>query len=185
MKNVGKLVDDQYMKMLDDEAKRVHNNVYAGNFGLIYLTNAITFDNMFKHMKGTSRMFGNSIGGAYQVVKDLATKKVTVNALKKSIPNYLRNKVADWTIGGTIKAGVKSTLTSSMEGFQELGQDILSESFKDYHSRNVQGTQVKGGLMHYLNNDLVHAIKKQNSAEGLATFGSGMFMGVFASPVGS
>ena len=51
-KNVGQLASDPWMQKLNSEASRVHNNVYAGNFGLIYLTNAITFDNMFKNMKG-------------------------------------------------------------------------------------------------------------------------------------
>ena len=184
MKNVGTNRSDEWAANMDREAKRVHDNVYAGNFGLIYLTNAVTFDNMFKHMKGTGRMFGYSASGAYKVVRNAATKKVTVNALKKQAGQYVRNKVAGWTLLGTAKSGIKSVATSSMEGVQELGQDILSESFKDYHSRNVQGTQAKGGLMHYLQNDLAHAIKKQNSSEGLETFLSGMFMGVFASPVG-
>lgn len=184
MKNVGTNRSDEWAANMDREAKRVHDNVYAGNFGLIYLTNAVTFDNMFKHMKGTGKMFGYSASGAYKVVRNVATKKVTVNALKKKAGQYARNKVAGWTYLGTAKSGIKSVATSSMEGVQELGQDILSESFKDYHSRNVQGTQAKGGLMHYLQNDLVHAVKKQNSKEGLETFLSGMFMGVFASPVG-
>ena len=184
-KNVGKLATDEFLNTINSEANRVYNNVYAGNFGLIYLTNAVTFDNMFKHMKGgIGRMFGYSASNAYKVVRNVATGKATVSAVRQTIGNYLRGKVAGWTIKGTAKAAVKSTLTSSMEGFQELGQDILSESFKDYHSRNVRGTQIKGGFMHYLKNDLVHAIKKQNSGEGLSTFLSGMFMGVFASPVG-
>ena len=183
-KNVGVLMDKAFTEKLDAEAKRVNKNVYAGNFGLIYLTNAVTFDNMFKHMKGTGRMFGNSANNMFKAVRDPLTKKVTVNAIKKSAGEYIRGKVADWTIGGTIKKSVKGTLSGSMEGVQELGQDILSESFKNYHSRNVQGTQTKGGLMHYLNNDLMKAVNKQNSHQGLETFASGLFMGVFASPVG-
>ena len=183
-KNVGVLMDKSFTEKLDAEAKRVSDNVYAGNFGLIYLTNAVTFDNMFKHMKGTGRMFGNSANNMFKAVRDPITKKVTVNAIKKSAGEYIRGKVSDWTIGGTIKKSVKGTLSGSMEGVQELGQDILSESFKNYHSRNVQGTQVKGGLLHYLNNDLMKAVNKQNSHQGLETFMSGLFMGVFASPVG-
>ena len=183
-KNVGVLMDKSYTEKLDAEAKRVHSNVYAGNFGLIYLTNAVTFDNMFKHMKGTGRMFGNSANNMFKAVRDPLTKKVTVNAIKKNAGEYIRGKISDWTIGGTIKKSIKGTLSGSMEGVQELGQDILSESFKNYHSRNVQGTQAKGGLMHYLNNDLMKAVNKQNSHQGLETFMSGLFMGVFASPVG-
>jgi len=183
-KNVGVLMDKSYTEKLDAEANRVNKNVYAGNFGLIYLTNAVTFDNMFKHMKGTGRMFGNSANNMFKAVRDPLTKKVTVNAIKKSAGEYIRGKVSDWTIGGTIKKSVKGTLSGSMEGVQELGQDILSESFKNYHSRNVQGTQAKGGLLHYLKNDLMEAVNKQNSHQGLETFMSGLFMGVFASPVG-
>jgi hypothetical protein len=185
-KNVGQLASDPWMQKLNSEASRVHNNVYAGNFGLIYLTNAITFDNMFKNMKGigAGRMFGHSTNNTFKATRNAATKKVTISPLKSSPGTYLRGKVSGWTALGTVKSGVNKVLSGSMEGVQELGQDILSESFKNYHSRNVQGTQAKGGLMHYLKNDLVSAIKKQNSHQGLETFASGLFMGVFASPVG-
>ena len=71
-----------------------------------------------------------------------------------------------------------------MEGFQELGQDVISESVKAYRERNVKGLQVRGGMMSFLENDVTKAIDKHTSGEGLSTFLSGALMGVFASPVG-
>lgn len=180
--NAGVMSKDQ-LDLINSEAARVNANVYAGNFGLIYLTNAVTFNNLFRSGKSVRRLFNHSSNGLFKITRDATTKKALVQAVGKGAKQYVRNKVKDWTIAGTVKKGTLGTLRSSMEGVQEVGQDILSESFKNYHIRNTLGTQTEGGFLHYLENDLVHAIKRQNSQQGLETFLSGMFMGVFASPV--
>jgi hypothetical protein len=164
--------------LIESEAQKLHDNVYTANFGLIYATNAITFDNMLKTMKGTNRFFSN-VGDIFEVVKKEGGK-VAVDVLKKNVWNYSRKKIGELSVRGVLK----STLSSSMEGFQELGQDVISESLKVYRERNVKGLQVRGGLLSYLENDLEDASKKQLSAEGASTFLSGALMGVFASPVG-
>lgn len=176
------IMPEEQQNLINAEAARVNANVYAGNFGLIYLTNAVTFNSLFRSGKSVRRLFGMSKNGLYKVGRTQGGKAL-VQHVVRTPANYIRNKVKDWTFKGTLKEGAKSTLTSSMEGVQELGQDILSDSFKNYHIRNTLGTQTEGGFLHYLNNDLVNSINKQNSEEGLITFASGMFMGVFASPV--
>jgi hypothetical protein len=175
---IGTEIPESQLKLIDDEANKVKDRVYAANFGLIYVTNAITFDNMFKNMKGTNR-WAAVANAAYRISKKEGGK-VTVDALAKTFGNAIRKKVGSITLGGSIK----SAISSSMEGFQELGQDAISESMKSYHARNVKGTQVRGGFMEYLHNDLATAADKLKSGEGLSTFLSGALMGVFASPVG-
>jgi hypothetical protein len=175
---IGTEIPESQLKLIDDEANKVKDRVYAANFGLIYVTNAITFDNMFKNMKGTNR-WATVANDAYRISKKEGGK-VAVDVLAKTFGNAIRKKVGSITLGGSIK----SAISSSMEGFQELGQDAISESMKSYHARNVKGTQVRGGFMEYLHNDLATAADKLQSGEGLSTFLSGALMGVFASPVG-
>lgn len=175
---IGTEIPESQLKLIDDEANKVKDRVYAANFGLIYVTNAITFDNMFKNMKGTNR-WATVANDAYRISKKEGGK-VAVDVLAKTFGNAIRKKVGSITLGGSIK----SAISSSMEGFQELGQDSFSESIKSYHARNVKGTQVRGGFMEYLHNDLATAVDKLKSGEGLSTFLSGALMGVFASPVG-
>ncbi len=175
---IGTEIPDTQLKLIDDEATKVKDRVYAANFGLIYATNAITFDNMFKNMKATNP-WAVVANAAYRISKKEGGK-VAVDVLAKTFGNAVRKKIGSITLGGSIK----SAIASSMEGFQELGQDAISESMKSYHARNVKGTQVRGGFMEYLHNDLTTAAAKLNSSEGLSTFLSGALMGVFASPVG-
>ena len=174
----GKPIPKETESKIEGEAQKVHDNVYTANFGLIYATNAITFDNMLKSMRGTNRFFANA-GDLFKVVKKEGGK-VAVDVLKKNAWNYGRKKLGEITWQGSIK----SIVSGSMEGFQELGQDVISESVKSYRERNVKGLQVRGGMMSFLENDVSKAIDKQNSGQGLSTFLSGALMGVFASPVG-
>jgi hypothetical protein len=176
--NIGTVIPDSYLDKIESEGQKVKDRVYSSNFGLIYATNAITFDNMFKNMKGTNRWAGIA-NDAYRVSRKEGTK-VAVDALAKTFGNAVRKKLS--TI--TLKSAMNSALSSSMEGVQELGQDMISESMKSYHARNVKGTQVRGGMLEYLHNDLSKAASKQYSEEGAITFLSGALMGVFASPAG-
>ena len=177
------LIPDEQIDIINSEALRVNANVYAGNFGLIYLTNAVTFNSLFRSGKSVRRLAQTSANGLFKITRNSTTKKAMVEAVVQNSIGYARKTVRNWSYLGTAKSSVLATVRNSMEGVQELGQDVLSESFKNYHLRNTLGTQTKGGFMHYLDNDLINAVKKQNSHEGLVTFGSGLFMGAFASPV--
>jgi hypothetical protein len=193
----GEPIPDAFRNKVEKESQALYNDIYKSNFGLIYATNAITFDNMFKTMKGTNKFFSNATD-LFKVVKKEGGK-VAVEAMKKNVWNYGRKKLGELSFKGSIK----SMLSSSIEGFQELGQDMISESNKSYYARNVKGQQIRGGFMTYLEKDLKAAAMKPfvqmnqdgsikydkngdviSSSEGLSTFLSGALMGVFASPVG-
>ena len=195
--SAGEPIPDSYINKVENQSQALYNDIYKANFGLIYVTNAITFDNMLKTMKGTNKFFSNATDLFKVVKKDGG--KVAVEAMKKNVWNYGRKKVGELSWKGTLK----SMIGSSMEGIQELGQDMISESNKSYYARNVKGTQLRGGFMTYLEKDLKEAAMKpfvnlnsdgsikrdENgnimwSGEGLSTFLSGAMMGVFASPVG-
>jgi hypothetical protein len=176
--NAGKEIPDWYTNKVEKESANLYNDIYKSNFGLIYATNAITFDNMLKTMKGTNKFFSNATD-LFKVVRKEGGK-VAVEAMKKNVWNYGRKKLGELSWQGSLK----SVLSSSMEGVQELGQDIISESNKSYYARNVKGTQLRGGFMTYLEKDLKDAAAKQKSEQGWSTFLSGAMMGVFASPVG-
>ena len=178
--NIGKEIPQAKLDQIDQEAEKVHGRIYGSNFGLIYATNAITFDNMFKNMRSANKFFSTAEGGLYRTVKNAATKQVSVEAMAKTFGNAIRKKASQITL----KSSLNSALSSSMEGVQELGQDVISESFKSYHARNVKGTQVRGGLLEFLHTDLSKAAGKQWGEEGAITFLSGALMGVFASPAG-
>lgn len=174
---LGNLVTDRQLNNIEAESDKVYNNVYQGNFGLIYATNAITFDNMFKSMKSTNFIAKN----LYNVVKNKGSNLVAVNVLKDNIFNSVRNYVGKLTFKSVLNFG----LSSSMEGVQEVGQDLISNSVQSYRARNVQGKQLRGSFLTYLENDLKNAaVKSYKDGTGFESFLSGALMGVFAGPVG-
>lgn len=174
---LGETVTDEQLRKIDSEAKKVYDNVYQGNFGLIYATNAITFDNMFKNMKATNFLAKD----LYSVLRKKGSDLVSVEVLKNTVWNTVRNQVGKLTW----KSALDFSLSSSMEGFQEVGQDWISGSVQSYRARNVQGKQLRGGFFTYLEQDLKDAAyKSYKDGSGLEAYLSGALMGVFAGPVG-
>jgi len=174
---LGDTVTEEQLRLIDSEAHKVYNNVYQGNFGLIYATNAITFDNMFKNMKATNFLAKD----LYSVLRKKGTDLVTVEVLKNTTFNAIKNFAGKLTW----KSALDFSLSSSMEGLQEVGQDWISGSVQSYRARNVQGKQLRGGFFTYLEQDLKDAAyKSYKDGSGLEAYLSGALMGVFAGPVG-
>lgn len=194
----GEPLSDQEVSRISLEGDKVFKSTYNGNLGLIYATNAITFDNMFKSMRYNGKMFdlpknifqvSRTAAGKVAVNVDKQAFKTGLKQIAKVPVTYAKKKLNEVTIGNAIKG----TLSSSMEGFQELGQDVISNSVKSYYGRNHVGQQVRGGYMDYLYHDVGNAIKEvmphtnakgELDTEGVSTFFSGFLMGGFAAPVG-
>jgi hypothetical protein len=212
-------LDQDSINQIRTDASNVYNSTYMGNLGLIYATNAITIDNMFKSMRYSNKMF--SIPGKFttalgkdglvvKAVKGFSGKRALA-AGRKAIADFsVKESAKDLTryIGKNYKVAganlVKKGLSNSMEGIQELGQDIVSNSVQSYYGRNHAGQQVRGGFLEnmwqaasqFSAEDVGASIKgavltkdKDGNTvlnqEGLTTFGSGFFMGSIASPFGS
>lgn len=192
-------LSDKDVENIRIDGQNVYNSTYTGNLGLIYATNAITFDNMFKSMRYSNKMFSIpgkmttalgkdgivvkavkdfSIKGAYKTGK----KAVTDFVSKEGIKNTGRYVKANYKVAGANL--IKKGLSNSMEGVQELGQDVVSNSVQSYYGRNHSGKQIRGGMLNYLYEDVGNSLKGTMNQEGLTTFGSGFFMGTIASPFG-
>ena len=212
------LLSQDAMSRIETKAAKVHNSTYMGNLGLIYATNAITFDNMFKSMRYSNKLFQvpgkfrttiGKTGIAVNAVKNY-TVKGTVKATKEAIKNFSvkgsLNSGKTFVKGNWKKASgdlLKKALTNSMEGVQEVGQDIISNSVQKYYGRNHAGQQLRGGFLNNMYEAVTNfsfddvadasfnvAVKRNKKGElvlndeGVSTFGSGFFMGTIASPFG-
>lgn len=203
----GQLTQEAINQIQTDGAN-VYNSTYMGNLGLIYATNAITFDNMFKSMRYSNKMF--SVPGKFTTAlgKDGLVVKAVKNFSGKRALAAGRKAIVDFSakesardigryIGKNYKVAganlIKKGLSNSMEGVQELGQDVVSNSVQSYYGRNHAGQQVRGGFLENMwqaatdmsGSDIGDAIGGAMNQQGLETFGSGFFMGTIASPFGS
>jgi len=163
--NVGETMDNATRAELEESADKVFNITYNSNMGLIYATNAITFNTMFRSMRLTNKAFGFSKAGGF-TAKGLGSK-ATVTAVKKNLGSYAQKKMADITW----KNATKWAATSSMEGVQEIGQDFIS----GFAVRYATGDERLRGQTY---NSMLGAIGDMRAE----SFFSGMLMGTFAAP---
>lgn len=203
--NAGKEIPEEFLSDIDRRSEEVYSNIYAGNFGLIYLTNAITFDNMFKNMKSGSTHFANNF--KISNLKKNGVKQVTVDYVKSGL---IKPAIRELRALGTKKGLGSFVVKSSMEGIQELGQDVISNATKNYYgfkdpanfklgfsdkegfketddydaNINFQIDKNRGGFFDALFNEYTDAASDMVSKQGLETFVAGALMGVFANPVG-
>jgi len=199
-KHTGGLMSDKLMKEINSDSQKVYDNVYSANFGLIYLTNAITFDGMLSNMKGLNRLGNAASRFSIKGFKE-GLKKVTVKALPNTLRNVVTKSFKNTAAKFTKKNIIGGTIRSSMEGFQEVGQDIISNSVQSFYQdqekvrreadKNIlksaaynKKKQFSGSFYKYMSEDLTKATKDIFSAEGASTFLSGFLMGGFAHPAG-
>ena len=167
--HVGMTMDDVVLNEINDKANGVFANTYNGNLALIYATNAITFDVMFKSMRGVNKMFGLHDSLKYTVKK--GAKGLSVTALEDTFGNTIKKHISQLTWKGT----AKKTLEASVEGFQEIGQDAISGTAK-YYAGGSESPGLEGNFW----NSFYESLGEMHGE----SFLSGMLMGTFASPVG-
>jgi len=167
--NPGKALSDEERQRIDKTANNVYNDVFQSNLGLIYVTNAVTFDSMFKSMRHTNKLFKMTEGLGMTIKK--SGGKVAIDVAETGLLGTAKKKLS----GLTAKSALKWTATSSMEGVQEVGQDAISEASKGYNL-DVYNNRFQGSYYDHLSKALTHINPE--------TFFSGMLMGTFASPVG-
>ena len=205
---------------IDTDASNVYNSTYMGNLGLIYATNALTFDNMWKSMRYSNKMFSipgkltTTLGKDGLLVKAVKgfSVKGALKTGKKAVMDFSLKESSKDAVGYVVKnykvAGAKlleKGLSNSVEGIQELGQDVISNSVQSFYGRNHTGKQVRGGFLEKMYQaasdfslkdvgegivNMATTIDKKTgerviNQEGLTTFGSGFFMGTIASPFGA
>jgi len=198
------------LRKIENAANNVYASTYKANFGLIYLTNAVTFDNVMRGMKSANKFFKNINTVGRFTVRGLkkGVNKTTVQAASSNIFKYIgrsAQKKLQWV---TPKNVISAVVRNNMEGFQEISQDVISNTSQRYYGGklnkdlinlkknkyNIYSKQIKGGEYNDLWNSFntsVFGDGKKNSDnkgiftwEGLGTYAAGFFMGAFASPAG-
>ena len=205
--NPGQSMPESVRNFIDAKAQKAYNRAYETNFGLIYLTNAITFEGMLKGFSPTNKLFGMVDNFT---VAGKGGRNIAFNAVTPTIKNYIKKKGSELTLGKFIGG----TVRASMEGVQEYGQDIIASAAKKYGDiKFEQKRDAKGNLMYekdvfgkpVLNgkgekipiygkmitdptSDMSRGaywsqVGNSMGDSNISTFMSGALMGIFASPV--
>lgn len=163
----GKSPDFNEQLKINQTAEDAGDNTLYANIPAIYLTNKITFDNMFKRFKN---------------LDDYVTKYKTQIAFKKGVGFEAVNNNFKNAVKGLLKPKIygKSALNyfkgNLSEGLQESIQEVISGAARDYYT-NLYKNPSKQGLDYSVSEAISDNITKQFTGQGFETFASGFFMG--------
>ena len=150
---------------IEKDSDNIYQTVYNANIGLIYVTNAIGLNTLFKSMRLTNTAFGLAASGRLAAQK--VNNKILFKAVKQNIKNSFKKKISNITL----KSSAISFGRASMEGTQEIGQDAIA----GYAKRYVTGDERMRGQTY---NSMVGAMGDMR----LESFMSGFLMNSFAAP---
>ena len=189
MKNNFMLPEGNEHQEILDQANKAGFETEFKNLPLLYFTNKITFDNIFKGYKPLQNVMQE---GAGTIADDLI--KVSAKGGFKGAMQYTEK-----TLGKTLAQpftspkefaknalgkGIRYTTANFSEGFQELAQESLSDGLKNYYIDTFRDPS----LIHknYMTASMKEAMDRQVfSAQGMETFLSGFLMGGVAGPFGN
>lgn len=181
IENNGKYPDQTELDRIYQLASDAGTTTGLINAPLILLTNAVTFDNLFKGGKK------NLITGSDAAILEEAklsgkvtrfverTGKFETMTAKDAFVESIRGLKSPKTYASFAKSYFSKNLT---EGLQELSQEIVAGASEDYYDR-IYDTPEAGGIVSYLA-DAYENLKNQASAQGAEVFLSGFLMGGLA-----
>lgn len=201
----GEGPSDDLQYQFKQQAKDASIDTFYKNAGLIYVSNAITFDNITGPKGGLRNFIKNtrediltlgakegekSFGKFGKIIYDNAAKKFVLekNNIKELAKSWYKNPGAK-TLAKT--AGYfKANFT---EGFQEVSQEVIAGANEKYYTDSFKSNLLQSNL--FSQAVMSSTIKKQKgdyyadefgnqmTGQGFETFSSGFFMGMFAGPL--
>mgnify|MGYP000871383860 FL=1 len=175
----GKPAEGADLEKIYKQAEDVGYGVTAINFPIIYATNRVTFDGLFK-FRGF-RSLDNLSKEATLLEKGIGFKKgvgFTDEAALGFMEGAKKNLTSARYYGAQFGRFLNYSKRNLAEGFQENAQNIVSESVKNYYDGIYKDGTV--GSLEYGSGLAWNAIKKEaTTAQGAETFASGFLMGGF------
>ena len=201
-KHNGALPSESLRKSMMAEAEQASKDTLLANSLLIFASNKVTFNNVMNPKSGLARMMAKKVTEVQKMAGKTTVREFTKQTLKSGkellTPKLSTIKGAWQTVKKqgvqkTVKGVIGYTKANLMEGTQEVLQEVIAETSKNYHLQSFYSQPVG----HYMYTDaqrkmmtdksvgefIGEAFGKQASMQGLETFASGFLMGAFASPL--
>jgi hypothetical protein len=201
-KHNGALPSESLRKSMMAEAEQASKDTLLANSLLIFASNKVTFNNVMNPKSGLARMMAKKVAEVQKMAGKTTFREFTKKTLTSG-KELLTPKLS--AVKGTLanikkqgfQKGVKGvigyTKANLMEGVQEVLQEVIADTSKNYHLQSFYSQPV--GYYMYKDAErkmmtdksfgeiLGEAFEKQRSWQGLETFASGFVMGAFASPL--
>lgn len=196
----GKAPTDQEDYQMLKKAKEASMETIAWNTGLVYLSNGITFNNIFTPKGGMRRLVAGKTSELMKLAEGKLVGEVTQEAGKKALKanvKYVQNTFKDsWKafksapVRATLKAAGTYTKANFAEGLQENAQETISQALENYYVDMYNSEALRGHLfaraaqtqgMRSKFSYFSDAWSEQNpfTDKGFETFATGFVMGIF------
>tara|TARA_R110002020_G_scaffold433834_3_gene643925 strand:- start:1449 stop:6482 length:5034 start_codon:yes stop_codon:yes gene_type:complete len=151
------------------------------NLPIILASNKIVFDNMFKGFRPFTRAGGSKLDDALsgRLIFDRRAAKKKLDPFKfeeKNFKNALKGLYRPSSYG---RFGLSYLKANFAEGAQEIFQETVSGTAKDYYTALYEDDIARGGAWYNIGKNL----RKQVSPEGFEVFMSGFLMGGLIQPI--
>lgn len=171
----GRAPSDQEAATIKETANQAGLSAAYWNMPVIFLSNKVVFDNMFKALSPMRRLSSSVIEEAGGKIVKTAAKESPYVVLDNGIKGFTQGLKHPQTL---LKSGLNYFKANFAEGFQESAQEIISGTAVDYY-KNSMGSGHRGGVYSHIGNN----IEKQLTGEGAEIFFSGFLMGGLVQPV--
>ena len=202
-RNNGKMPPQALRDAMMAEAEKASKDSMLANTLLIYASNKVTFGNVLNPKSGLSRMLSKKVAEVQKMAGQSTVREFTKKTLKSGkelLTPKLTTVKGAWAtakkqgLQKTVKAAIGYTKANLMEGAQEVLQEVIADTSKNYHlqafySQPASSYYYTKAQLAELKTDktfgeiLGEGFSKQASAQGLETFASGFVMGAFAYPL--
>lgn len=202
-RNNGKMPPQALRDAMMAEAEKASKDSMLANTLLIYASNKVTFGNVLNPKSGLSRMLSRKVAEVQKMAGRSTVREFTKKTLKSGkelLTPKLSTVKGAWAIAKkqgvqkTVKAAIGYTKANLMEGAQEVLQEVIADTSRNYH---LQAFYSQPASAYYYTEAQLAELKtnkkfgeilgesfgKQATAQGLETFASGFVMGAFASPL--
>ena len=172
------------LEKINEKAMKAADGNFNFNSAILFTSNRIMFDNLFKGSKATSKMlsaFGEELEDGSLKVFGKINNRPTVRLYEGAIKDF--GKISsDFGRTKALTVAGKSIMANSLkfeaiEGIQELLQEGSNEYFKDYYMDAYKATY-NPLISPDSEKSLDEAIASQKNMQGLKTFASGALTGM-------
>jgi len=137
--NPGKVMPVEVYNNYQQAALDTYNKVYASNFSTIYLSNALGLHALTKPLGKLQLRAAKAVSETGQFLVQRTGKQIAFEAMGSGVKNWFKTR----TLGGTLRKTGEFIVGSSVEGLQEVVQDIIQEAGKDYYDNALSDLTAK------------------------------------------
>lgn len=138
-KNPGQVMSNEAYNNFTLAAQDNYNKVYWSNFSTIYLTNALGLHALTKPLGKLQLRAAKALSETGQFVVTRTGAKIAFAAMGSGVKNWFKTR----TLGGTAQKTGEFIVGSTAEGLQEVVQDIIQASGKEYFKNALSDLNAK------------------------------------------